>query len=503
MPSSLRPSAPRKHRVCAARGRVSRLGREDGFTLFETLIAAVVLVIGLTTLFGLLDTSLKATASTRAREGASNLARQILEDARTISYAQLSATAVAGELQAMPGLADASASTAGWQVVQRGITYTATASECAIDDPKDGAGVHEVGATYCADSAAAGTADAQPEDLKRITVDVTWTAAGRKPDVNQVETLTAAGQAPGLSASALHLESPVVAANTQPVITDSTLKVLTFAVTAPASAVAMRWSLEGSAQTPAPAKKSGTTTWTFSWSMPYPSVADGTYTVSAQAIDATGVLGPPVSIPVTLIRGTPAAVTGLKGGFNTINVAAVPTKVVELQWQANTERNVIGYRVYNPSAALVCPEALTTLSVALTCIDGVGTTTPPSPAAPNLTYSVVALYRDSSGVVQQGPAGNFAVAGGPPPSPNPPTALTLVKNADGSVTLTWSAPSSGPAVSYYRIYRGSTNYTSRYALTSAATTTYTDPDAPTTNSYWVTAVNANLAESAFLGPKTG
>src|SRR6476620_5254329 len=91
---------------------------------------------------GLLDTSVKATAATRAREGASNLARQVLESARTIPYAQMSPTSITSELQEKPGLADASAAS-GWQIVQRGITYTVTVSECSIDDPKDGYGTHE------------------------------------------------------------------------------------------------------------------------------------------------------------------------------------------------------------------------------------------------------------------------------------------------------------------------------------------------------------------------
>jgi type II secretory pathway pseudopilin PulG len=340
------------------RPRGRRLRHEDGFTLVETLVAAVVLVVGLGTLLGLVNGSLKASASTRAREGATNLARQILEDAHTIPYGQISPSAIVGELQAMSGLADSS-SAAGWQVKQRGFTYTVSVSDCSIDDPKDGYGVHENKVTkenpFCAESSTEGTEaeDPQPEDLKRITVDVTWPAIGRSPDVHQVEMLTAAGEAPGLSASGLHIELPAGYEVPTPVIaTEPISNSLTFAVTAPSSTAAMRWSLEGAVQSPAPVLKSGTTTWTFTWSIPQPGVPDGTYQVSAQAIDRTGVLGPPVSMSVTLIRGVPAAVTGLSGGFNTINVAGTPKQVVELQWNANNERNVIGYRIYNPRGEL-------------------------------------------------------------------------------------------------------------------------------------------------------
>jgi hypothetical protein len=472
----------------------------------ETLVAAVVLVIGLGTLLGLVNGSLKATANPRAREGATNLARQILEDARTIPYGQISPSAIVGELQAMNGLADSS-SAAGWQVMQRGITYTVSVSDCSIDDPKDGYGVHENKITkenpFCADSSTEGTAteDPQPEDLKRITVDVTWSAIGRSPDVHQVETLTAAGEAPGLSASGLHVELPTGYEVSTPVIaTEPVSNSLTFAVTAPSSTAAMRWSLEGAVQTPEPVLKSGTTTWNFTWPIPQPGVPDGTYQVSAQAIDRTGVLGPPVSMSVTLIRGLPAAVSGLKGGFNEINVAGSPKQVVELQWKANNERNVIGYRIYNPRGELACPESAAVLSTALSCIDGLNAAKPaPSPngSASERTYTAYPLYREAKGEVAQGPAATFTIAGNPLPAPpSVPRNLNAHKNADGSVTLTWEAPATGP-VSFYRIYRESNNYTSRYDV--SASTTYTDTDATVAHNYWVTAVGANLAESPFAG----
>jgi hypothetical protein len=59
-------------------------------------------------------------------------------------------------------------------------------------------------------------------------------------------------------------------------------------------------------------------------------------------------------------------------------------------------------------------------------------------------------------------------------------------------------------VSFYRIYRGSTNYTGRYAITgSAIATTFTDTEASTAHEYWVTAVGEHLTESAFTGPVSG
>jgi hypothetical protein len=260
----------------------------------------------------------------------------------------------------------------------------------------------------------------------------------------------------------------------------------------------MRWSLEGTSQTPAPVLQSGTT-WTFSWAIPYPAVSDGTYEVSAQAIDATGVDGPLVSIPVRLIRGIPTAVTGLKGGFNEIYVAGVKKRVVELQGRANTERNVIGYRIRNAKKELVCPATEAILSTALSCIQFENL---PPLASPG-TYSAAALYRDASEVVREGTPGALALVGPPAAAPKQPREVfKLEKTVEGSVLLKWEKPlEEGEPVIFYRIYRGSTDYTSRYEVST--TTNLTDADAITEHCYWITAVDANLTESTFLGPKCG
>src|SRR5207249_4008613 len=82
---------PFARRLAGRSGRQCRqrpLPPEGGFTLIETIIAAFVLAVGIAGLFGMLSISVKATGSSRAREGATNLAQEILEDARTIPYAQ-------------------------------------------------------------------------------------------------------------------------------------------------------------------------------------------------------------------------------------------------------------------------------------------------------------------------------------------------------------------------------------------------------------------------------
>lgn len=505
-------------RVDARRGltRASSNGgltsSEDGFTLFEVLIAAVILTIGLLGLFGLLDTSVKATASTRAREGATNLAREIIEDARTIPFAQLSPTSFVDQLQEIKGLENATPGST-WTIVRREsgtqqpIKYTVTTEECSIDDPKDGL-AKEHDSTFCAGQQnwkSGETVDQTPIDFKRMTVNVTWSAQGRVPEcastrtcVHVVTMISSAGEAVGLSASELKLLSPPkVTSTTEPVITPEgakelgTPEELTFSVSAPKGSTAVRWSLEGVAQSPTPTLKEGTT-WTFKWKIQ--GISDGTYQVSAQAITTTGVLGPPVTISVTLIRGTPIAPKGIKAGFNEVYVSGVKKQVAELEWEANSERNVIGYRVYRPGEALACPESANTLSTAVSCIDFA------SPQA-EATYSLAALYRNAKGEVSEGTKATVKLAWPAPAAPNPPTELEAKKNEDGSVTLTWKAPKEGAAVAFYRIYRGSTNYTSRYDTASAIEKpSYTDNNAITTHEYWVSAVSSSMRESTLTGP---
>lgn len=467
-------------------------------------MAAVILAVGLIGLLGLLDTSVKASASTRAREGATSLAREILEDARTIPYAQIIPTSVESQLQAMNALADSS-SVSGWQIERRGFTYTVSVKECAIDNPKDNLAKSH-GSTFCNEEQQSWkepeAEDTEPEDLKRITTEISWTLQKRTSTVKQVSTLTAAGQAVGLIATKLELTSAyntslANSTSTTPVITDKEAKTLTFSVSFPEGTSAIIWSLEGAKQeelTPSSKATSLTFSWTINEAAKSIYVSDGTYQVAAQTVNSTGVIGPPISIPVRLIRGVPAAPKEIVGGFNTVYRSGVATKVAELQWKANAERNVLGYRVYGPSNELLCPESLETLSTATSCTDF----EVPAGEPAERSYTVVAIYRNEHEEVTQSPAGALTVKRTESIAPNAPTNLVATKNADGSVTLKWTAPVGGTTPAFYRIYRSSTNYTSRYGETTL--TEYKDTEAATTHEYWVTAASSSLTESPFLGP---
>jgi hypothetical protein len=509
------------------------LGSAHGFTLTEVLVAALVLVTGLLALFGTLDLSVRTSFTTRAREGAVTLAQQVAEDANTIPFEQLSNPSITSTLQAMPGLATTSGST--WQVLRRGVTYTITASECAVDDPKDGYGVHDPTIVWCSDSAQTGTTDQQPVDFKRVTVNVSWFAAHSTHSISDTTTRSAAGQTVALATSSLQLATPAVGTSgvsgtaTSPTITLASILQLTFTVTAPSGTCGIVWSVNGATQSWTSTSNSSSscsgTTWTSSTPWTLTGLSDGSYQIGAQAQDAQGVLGPTVSIQVVLSRGIPAAPKLLHYGFNP-NLGGGGALAAELQWQANSELNVTGYQITNPSSIVICTTQTTAhypascgtnvwCSSATACID----LSPPATNASNLTYLVAAQYQSATGTAY-GPASSATLAGASSaqnvPAPPAPSSLTVSPQADGSAVLTWTQPSPATTtvpISIYRIYRDGHSYTNRYdyidpSSCTDSTCTYTDSNRTGSHSYYVTSVGnttpgSDEAESAVTAGASG
>ena len=370
------------------------LGDQRGFTIIEVLVAATLLVIGVLGTVAMVDSSNAETRLSGGREGATNLAREVVEGGRSLAYDEVLPASVDARLQALPGLA--TTTPGSWTVKRRGITYSVSTSVCSVDDPKDGYGSH-AGATYCADSASTGTTDAQPDDFKRLTVDASWSRNAGTRSLRQVALIDSpASKGPRIIS--LVATAPVVASPAAPKITSASVTTVSFKATAPAGVASVTYSLDGTDKGQA-VKAANGTDWNFDISLA--ALSDGGYDVSVRAVDARDVTGPTFTIPMTLIRGAPAAPSGLVGGPNTIYVNGTAQAVTELEWKANPERNVIGYRVYNESNALVCPESAQTLSLKLSCIDMANT---------GGTYQVAALYRNASDVVTEGPPSSIATA---------------------------------------------------------------------------------------------
>ncbi|MEA2271704.1 MAG: hypothetical protein QOI98_412, partial [Solirubrobacteraceae bacterium] len=312
---------------------------ENGLTVVETLVAATLLLIGTLGTFALIDTANSATAASRAREGATNLGREALEDARSVAYTKIGQpTWFQAQLQGLAGgsgsVTSPSAYAQSTTVNRRGVVYTITITPCSVDDSRDGYGAHPAGSNWCSDSTAVGSSDGQPEDMKRVTASIAWTVNGRAQSLDLTATVGSAGVAIGPAVSSLTIVSPTGLSGSTPTITvNPSGGIVTFRA-ASIGAYDMRFTVNGTDQTTG-VTNNGNGTWNLNWNIT--AVKDGTYNVGAVAIDALGTRGQPLNIQVTLNRNVPAPIANATGGYNYVYVNGTKTLVVEGAWDANTE----------------------------------------------------------------------------------------------------------------------------------------------------------------------
>ena len=419
------------------------LAGREGFTLIEVLVAMFVLLIGVLGALAIIDRANAATVTTRSREAAVNVARELVEAARSVPFANLTPASVEAQIQAQPGLADDGAP-AGWTIRRRGFTFTATATVCTFDDARDQGGDHSAG-NFCADSAPpSATPDRNPEDYRRVRVEVRWSVKGVERVVHQTVLVNNPGSAgaPAVRTLVIDPMSATIASGTNHVIS--------------------------------------------------------TNVVSAEAFDSYGVAGPSRSLTVSLNRSEPDKVSGVAGG-RTGSSASPEDQVVDIEWLPSRERDIIGYSVERVDAANnvveVCERQDRT-----TCMDA------DPPVEDGLKYYVYAWDADHvDAEPRKGPEpSDVLVVALSNTQPFPPITPTAALQSDGSVSLAWfrpipEDPDLGDSIAFYRIYRDGTGYDARYAVWSdpGATVQFIDGNTGgTAHEYWVTAVDENFAESA-------
>jgi type IV pilus modification protein PilV len=228
-------------------------GREDGFTIVEVMVAMVIMLVGVLGTLTAIQSSAESSSKTNAREQGTNLARDLVERTRQASYSSVTMAAAPATLRAtLPSSEVGTLSGSTFTVKRRGVTYNVTVFACSIDDPSDGAGVGN--ATFCdapgattvpgspppgaaasvnvlgigvsaagsllqtvcnalgissiastlsaalsavapisvCPSGGTGTAayDVQPDDLRRVRIDVSWTRSGTTSSISQTTLLT-------------------------------------------------------------------------------------------------------------------------------------------------------------------------------------------------------------------------------------------------------------------------------------------------------------------------
>jgi type IV pilus assembly protein PilV len=485
------------------------LSDERGYTLVELLVAAFVLVVGMAGAFALLNGANASSVTNNARMGGTNLAREVLEDARSIDYDLLRPDSITTALQAKVG-----GSGSPWIVARRGIKYTLTVDVCTFDDPKDNIAA-TAPANVCTPQApvpaAAGTLDPdiQPDDFRRVTVNLSWNTGRGNQTMKMVSLVNnpSGGLGPRITAFP-DFSTQVTSGNTATVNAKTT------------NAGSLRWNSDGTPNGAGDAT-GGPTDWQATWQLgpaaagkdpatanwdttqftAGSTVFDGTYTITGQAFDDRGIAGDSRASVLPLNRSAPITVTGFQAGRN------FNTNRLEFSWNQSPELDIVGYKVFdlgpddtigNGNDSLICE----TPRVDITSCSGSS-----SMPSGNATYGVVALDWPTITAPGTGQPRTSTYAKGVATvstQPADPTLLTVLPDLSLRPVLNWSHPSVG-SVRFFRIYRitGTSGsccaVADRYDLTSGNTpTSWTDPNPPATGTqvqYWVTAVGPGLNES--------
>jgi len=163
---------------------VPPISDERAFTMVEVMVAVAILLTGVLAAIGLGDVANKSTGQNNGRQGATSIARRVLESAREIPYSSLTTAGAPGAIQAAaPDLQ--TTTPGGWTIQRAGFTYTISFQACTVDDATDGLGVHADPALFCADSTGTGSADQRPDDYTRGSVTLAWRAAGVRQTMKQ------------------------------------------------------------------------------------------------------------------------------------------------------------------------------------------------------------------------------------------------------------------------------------------------------------------------------
>jgi prepilin-type N-terminal cleavage/methylation domain-containing protein len=473
-----------------------RVRDERGFTLIEVMVTMLILVIGIGGALALIDGANARTLATKEREAGNALTREVIEASRSVPYRQLEPNTAVATLKAIPGLEDTTPSTTAWTVERRNQTYTIALSVCSVDDDQDSLGDTSAG-NFC--TASAGGPDRNPDDYKRITVDVSWTRGSATRNIKQA----------GIVSNEASSAGPSVEFTDPPADVDeitSPTSTVNFTVQAEDDAVSIRFAVDGVLVDTA----TGTSA-TFGWDIDLGGthVPDGTYLVSVTAFDAEGIPGPTRSRTMRLNRDAPAPPADVFGGWNSRADFATAQDIVEIQWARNTEPDVIGYRVYrNTATGDVLVSGCDFTANPLTDPTQTECRDMSPPADATIDYYVVALDQDpTSGSPREGGRSATLTAVRATTKPNQPLTLSAAQD-DDSVVLNWIGalpaipPYSGDEVIFYRVYRDGTTINDRIARTSQdSLTSYRDSGAAAGgHQYYVTAVDENFSESAPLGP---
>lgn len=466
--------------------------RQAGFTIVEMMVAMLVLLVGVLGTLKLVDTAQALGQTSRSREAATNLGREIVESARSIDYDLLLTDPASAKLQSVNGLADASAGSAGWQIERRGVSFTVLVTACIYDDPKDGDfGGASTDAGYC--SSSAGSGDSNGDDYRKIVVTVAWGTREVKLTANVVN--PAGGFGPRITAWPPATSFPAVGLDSIIRVTSGTTLSLTVETT---SATSLIWDAGDTKHGGQLASPDGPLSWPVAWQLGTPITAESytcetsvdwvpdapAYQMTVQPFDFTGTPGDLRTQIVSIDRSTPYKLCGFEGGRNPQH-----NGVVDLQWRASFEGDVVAYTVSRKKQGDETEDPIICAAVRVTeCTDA----NPPAGAA---EYVVRPEEHHLTGG-ESGPGTTVAIPAADTAN-TPPTAPGSVEVVAGAQpTIRWQAstdPDEGGSVLFYRVYRDGMAVADRYGKTANG---FIDKSpTATSHTYYVSAVDNTFAES--------
>jgi prepilin-type N-terminal cleavage/methylation domain-containing protein len=526
--------------------RVDRTLRGDGgFTLIELLVAIAVILIGVLGTVALMDRASAQTSSTKARQTANSLMRDIIETAQGVPYLQLTQANVKTTLQSNGFPDDAPASSGTWEIKRNDITFTMTVTACIVDDPSDGLAAHAADAGFCSDSPA-GTGDSNGDDYRRVTLTATppsgiGTAVTQTTVVGSNRITNPGGTGPGggtatsneirelkITSPTLHSGQVAPCSNylncTFPIATTSSVtpKAVGFRTTTAYTAQKVVYAIDG--QVAGTVNGPGTTfNWT--WNLP-DGQPDGNYVVTAQIYDGAGTTAvtSPTPLVVTVNRYVPdhTAFAPTAAGRNHLfsripEVETYPTTIAS----ARVDRDITGFLAVRLVDGGFSGVACQTFSPN---VRGCQDEQNPSCCSSAITYRITPTGANPdgstqiSGITTASPNVNVSNT-----RPNQPTNGSITRNGK-TVTLSWTNPTgsgdpdTGDCVQFYRVYRRDMNdATELEYIDRIERTTYGNAVSPcgaageTSNSitlfeddantkrYRITAVDTRLSESTRLG----
>ena len=371
---------------------IDRAFAEDGFTIVESVVAALVLVIGLLGVLTMLTGSLRATTANNARVTATNLTRELVEAVRGLPYADMSGSLVQTRLQAR-GLGSGTP----WTIERRGVTFTLSTSSCTFDDPADKLAASPPD-DVCTPAPTGTIGDANGEDFRRTTFEITWNEPGGTPRTFTQSTMVV-NPTGGLGPRIVSF-TPVTQSITSPTVTSASVAWTT------TPAQTLNWVMDDGQSS---GTTTGTTSFTSAWDLGTSGtgmeILDGAYQMTAQPFDDRGVAGEAKRANIVLNRRQPYPPPTLQGGYNTRLGLWV-----ELQWSPNSERDILGYKVVwagldgvvgNFDDIQVCPllsEGTMLPPTTRACVDL-------APPIGGTKYYVVAVDRNRDGLLREGDRG--------------------------------------------------------------------------------------------------